>query len=351
MRGPVQTRSMGTVTSALQHRKIHLDLATRLGHMHMGHEHNGWFSVAEPVGSYRGDDRTRDVEQWRKAGRNDPPWQPLLRCIYKCSVDWFIANGIAMAGPVGLTASKEGGDPGIEGNRISGRNVTRSSFTCQPSGEIARQSRHRMRPGQTVASRDWFLEWLQLDTRYDEKETPRLGDILWPRNFPVANEFSVLLNIRSTSADIAAFPVVTFNNSITPATPIAYVCKLICFEMCISPSLIRFEFRFMLNIRARKQGTDSWNQAFTKKEPKFAASDATSCLCYEGKIRPSSYSKQATSVTGHSMLEMTGLNKLREGIHPAFDGEKLYDSLSARKPDDLSSKCDWQNLGAYATPH
>ncbi|KAK0468869.1 hypothetical protein IW261DRAFT_1517268 [Armillaria novae-zelandiae] len=165
--------------------------------MRMGHEHNGWLVIAEPVRCYCGDDRTLDTERWRMPMRNDPPWQPRLRlrrvchrcrqlrwaaqqCIYEYTVGNFIANGVAMAGCVGLIVGKEGGDPCIEGNRIGGRNVARRSFArtlgvgtrCRPSGEIAQRSRHRMRPGQTVAPHDWSLEWSQLDTRHDEEETP-----------------------------------------------------------------------------------------------------------------------------------------------------------------------------------
>ncbi|PBK62498.1 hypothetical protein ARMSODRAFT_606379 [Armillaria solidipes] len=113
--------------------------------MRMGHEHNGWLAIAEPSGDCSGDDGTRDAEKQRDSRRNDPPWKPVLgvrrachhcrqprwaarQCIYECTVVWFIANGVVMAGPVGLAAGKEGDDPGVEGGGISGRNVARSSF-------------------------------------------------------------------------------------------------------------------------------------------------------------------------------------------------------------------------------
>ncbi|KAK0479412.1 hypothetical protein EDD18DRAFT_1113838 [Armillaria luteobubalina] len=255
-----------------RHQKIHLDLAIRLGHMRMRHEHNEWLSVAESVGSYRGDDGTRDVEQRRKAERNDPPWQPLLRCIYECTVGGFIANGVTMAGPVGLTASKEGGegDPGIEDNRVD-----MLSFT--------------------------------------------------------------LMDPRSTSAGIVAFLIVAFNNSIALATPIASVCKLFMFwlniraqlEVAVTDDKLRalnatvfvyfrltgkqvYDYRLLfdesssiIGLTARKQGTES-------------------------RIRTTSHAKRATSVTGPLVLKMTGLNKLREGLYPAFDGEVCIASATGK---------------------
>ncbi len=115
--------------------------------MRMGHEYNGWLAVTEPSGDCSGDDGTRDTEQQRDPRRNNPPWKPVLgyggpaitvakprwaarQCIYECTAVWFIANGVAMVGPVGFAAGKERGDPGIEGGGISGRNVARSSFAC-----------------------------------------------------------------------------------------------------------------------------------------------------------------------------------------------------------------------------
>ncbi len=107
----------------------------------------------------------------------------------------------------------------VEGRGISGRNVARSSFAhiiatlgagtkCQPSGEILQQSKHRTRPGQTEASREWSLEWAQLGARYDEEESPRVGYILWRNNCSAANELpvsSLLLSqcAHQDSSDVA----------------------------------------------------------------------------------------------------------------------------------------------------
>ncbi|KAK0221188.1 hypothetical protein EDD85DRAFT_263661 [Armillaria nabsnona] len=81
---------------ACQHRKIQLDLATRLRHMRMGHEHNGWLAVAKPSRDCSGDDGTWDAEQQGDPRRNDPPWKPVL------GYDW---PAITVANPDGLPDS------------------------------------------------------------------------------------------------------------------------------------------------------------------------------------------------------------------------------------------------------